>query len=68
MRVGGLGFRVQGLGLRTMPPLLHEAKNGNVCRNVHRMLKNGVAVKELKLSYYIGETLLFILYIPIMVT
>ena len=25
-------------------------------------------VKELKLSYYIGETLLFIRYIPIMVT
>ena len=29
---------------------------------------NWVAVKELKLSYYIGETLLFTIYIPIMVT
>ena len=30
---------------------------------------NWVAVKELKLSYYIGETLLFtVLYIPLMVT
>ena len=28
----------------------------------------GVAVKDLKLSYYIGETLLFTIYIPIMVT
>ena len=27
-----------------------------------------VAVKELKLSYYIGETLLFTTHIPIMVT
>ena len=27
-----------------------------------------VAVKELKLSYFIGETLLFTIYIPIMVT
>ena len=27
-----------------------------------------VAVKELKLSYYIGETLLFTIYIPFMVT
>ena len=29
---------------------------------------NWVAVKELELSYYIGETLLFTIYIPIMVT
>ena len=29
---------------------------------------NWVAVKELKLSYHIGETLLFTIYIPIMVT
>ena len=27
-----------------------------------------VAVKELKLSYFLGETLLFIIYMPIMVT
>ena len=27
-----------------------------------------VAVKELNLSYYMGETLLFTIYIPIMVT
>ena len=27
-----------------------------------------VAVKELKLGYYIGETLLFTIYIPSMVT
>ena len=29
---------------------------------------SGVAVKELKLSYYIGGTILFTIYIPIMVT
>ena len=39
-------------------------------RTILRTQKTGVAVKELKLSYYIGETLLLTIYIyiPIMVT
>ena len=37
-------------------------------KGIHIESLNWVAVKELKLSYYIGETLLFNIYIPIMVT
>ena len=35
---------------------------------ISRIPLGGSTVKELKLSYYIGETLLFTIYIPIMVT
>ena len=44
-----------GLGVSCWLLVQHERKK-------HK--KNWVAVKELKLSYYIGETLLFAIYTP----
>ena len=50
------------------PILSHSLPNMSKLSTAKTMPASWVAVKELKLSYYIGETLLFTLYIPLMVT
>ena len=44
-----------------------EGREGSLAPEDRERERDWVAVQELKLSYYIGETLLFIIY-PIMVT
>ena len=72
-----VGFRVQGFGfsvgftwklrvgigrVRHAPPDVVLMSFGRACHAQNPNCNYWVAVKELRLSYYIGETLLFTIY------
>ena len=59
----GSGFRVQHLGLGLWFRRFRLGFLGHIGEHADRApSKNWVAVKELNLSYYVGETLLFTIY------
>ena len=60
IRLGHCGFRACAGGA---PSAAGEGKSGEPAVAGRRNSLTWVAVKELKLSYYIGETLLFTIYI-----
>ena len=65
-----IGLRLCNLqGSAVFPSCLHADAGKPLSLRMSCMTRvYWVAVKELKLSYLIGETLLFTMYIPIMVT